>query len=692
MTFSVDDFLMKSQKETTMKTMKNLPLCIMTVVVVLLQLMSPAPVRAEGETPPPATGGSADTTPTPDPAETSTPIPSPVGTLEPALDTTVATLGSDVPAASAEGNPAASVTPEAPSPTSVLEAAQTIADNTNVVVLDENGQSLPLASQEAAQVITNSDPVWCPAGQAPTPGTNGCTTAYATLSDLVTNEGGNIAADGTIWITSGPVPEVSTVTVDGSTYTTWSNYALTLQGGWSGTSGDPNVGSNAVFSVPIEIINWNNNIFINNVSIENVVTTGIDWIDVQTNSGDITISNTNISNNTNNTNISGFTAFTAGIRLYAPEHVTINNSNFSNNVGASSVASANLTINNSNFTNTQIAEAAINYLPLRDCSGDTVSNVFISNSNFNNTLNGAGFAVIGVCKPDDHLYITIDNSSFNDNIMGAYFGSGNITISNSNFNNNSTAGVGLVGKSTINNSIFSGNGAGIIPADDVTLNDVIIANNDVGVEATCLPDIQLTLNRVSFLGNGVDIGSKILGCTGTPFKIITSDSTFTISSQTEGEFALDCASVDGYSVNLLNGNLVQIFCPVSGRARISSLEPTALPAPLPADYSYASAFSLDILQNEMPIPVITEGGYLRTSFAASSPQAGDTYSILYWDNGSWISLKELTLDENGSLQLNPDASEDPREILSGVKLVTDNGSPRVEVSTNFPGIFVLAQH
>lgn len=118
----------------------------------------------------------------------------------------------------------------------------------------------------------------------------------------------------------------------------------------------------------------------------------------------------------------------------------------------------------------------------------------------------------------------------------------------------------------------------------------------------------------------------------------------------------------------------------------------ALPASLPAEYSYASAFSLDILQNETSIPVITEGGYLKTSFAASSLQAGDSYSILYWDNGTWVPLKEFTLDEHGSFQLNPDVSEDPREILSGVKLVTDNGSPRVEVSTNFPGIFVLAQH
>ena len=130
----------------------------------------------------------------------------------------------------------------------------------------------------------------------------------------------------------------------------------------------------------------------------------------------------------------------------------------------------------------------------------------------------------------------------------------------------------------------------------------------------------------------------------------------------------------------LNGDLVQLFCPVSGTARVSPLDTTALPAPLPAGYSYASAFSLDILQNETPIPVITEGGYLKASFEATSLQAREAYSILYWDNGTWVPLQELTLDENG------------REILSEVKLVDNNGSPRVEVSTNFPGTFVFAQH
>ena len=238
----------------------------------------------------------------------------------------------------------------------------------------------------------------------------------------------------------------------------------------------------------------------------------------------------------------------------------------------------------------------------------------------------------------------------------------------------------IAGNGTINNSILSGNGAGAILTGTLTLNDVTIAHNDVGLEAGCdLSAIKVMLNNVSFVGNGIDIGSKFLSCEHTMEEILSSY--LTISFQSEGEFALDCASVDGYSVSLVNGDLVQLFCPVSGTARISHLDDSALPAPLPDGFSYASAFSLEILQNENPTPILTEGGFLKASFSASALPAENACSVLYWDNGRWLPLNELNFE----------SPEDPRAVLSDVQLISYTGSPRVEVSTNFPGIFVLAQ-
>ena len=49
------------------------------------------------------------------------------------------------------------------------------------------------------------------------------------------------------------------------------------------------------------------------------------------------------------------------------------------------------------------------------------------------------------------------------------------------------------------------------------------------------------------------------------------------------------------------------------------------------------------------------------------------------------------LDENGNprqFSLYPD---DPRMVLSGLKLIFEDGTLRLELSTNFPGIFVLVQ-
>jgi len=68
---------------------------------------------------------------------------------------------------------------------------------------------------------------------------------------------------------------------------------------------------------------------------------------------------------------------------------------------------------------------------------------------------------------------------------------------------------------------------------------------------------------------------------------------------------------------------------------------------------------------------------------------------LYWDNGTWVTLQDFASNENGSTQafdLDSGNPEENRKILSGVRLITAEGDPRVEVSTNFPGIFVLAQH
>jgi len=146
-------------------------------------------------------------------------------------------------------------------------------------------------------------------------------------------------------------------------------------------------------------------------------------------------------------------------------------------------------------------------------------------------------------------------------------------------------------------------------------------------------------------------------------------------------------------VDLTNDDRVQVNCPVTGKAIIKRLDSTMLPGDIPAGYSYASAFSLEILQSGNGIKSIEDGGNVVVSFNVPSTQAGTMYSILYWDADKqmWIPLKDFLLDENGMPRVFNLYPNDPRLILSGLNFVQEGNSLRAELTTNFPGIFVLVQ-
>jgi len=175
----------------------------------------------------------------------------------------------------------------------------------------------------------------------------------------------------------------------------------------------------------------------------------------------------------------------------------------------------------------------------------------------------------------------------------------------------------------------------------------------------------------------------------------------TLASKSRLEFNISCDNGQtSFTVPLPNGDKVEIVCPMHGKATISRLDSTILPDELPAGYTYASAFQLDISKSKVEngefqtelIPVITEGGYIKASFVPTPLQPGRTFAVLFWDanTSQWIPLKDFAVGH--SYKLVPGDSNDSRVIRSGVQLVSTGGARRVEVSTNFPGIFVLVQH
>ena len=90
--------------------------------------------------------------------------------------------------------------------------------------------------------------------------------------------------------------------------------------------------------------------------------------------------------------------------------------------------------------------------------------------------------------------------------------------------------------------------------------------------------------------------------------------------------------------------------------------------------------------------MINGGGHIMASFVATPLQPGKSFSILYWDEESsrWIPLKDHLVGRK--FKIVPQDPLDERLMLTGVQTNLRIVPQRVQVTTNFPGIYVLDQH
>jgi hypothetical protein len=566
------------------------------------------------------------------------------------------------------------------------DVLQGLPENTGIIVLDQGEKPLPLVSQEAAQVINQSDPVWCPGDntQAPTPGANGCTISYSTVAELLANAGASIAANGTIWITSGSQLETGPITIDGSIYTNWSNFSLSLQGGWSGSG--TTIGANSIFNVPIYILNCNADVTINNITVENASGSGLG---ITTNGSDVAINNSIFRYNR-----AGSTYFPWGDGAdISPNggNVTITNSEFSGNNwdGLYVVNSNTIMITNSRFNSNGLNNAG------GGLNAFQVNTINIYNSEFTGNVS---YDIAAYCNYGGPLIVSYPDSLppffpppirldiFVDRYCNssAYLAQPTATAS-------PTITATLIGPTLTATATPTGR----LPPT-VTSSPTATAIRIQPLTSTPTPRGQPTSTRTPNRAATIHPGGIVSGGSA-------------LRAKSKGEFFLDCKLQASFTYPLPNGDKVEIICPSgfwSGKASISRLDNTTLPDKLPVGFTYASAFLVNITKLSEParmvdgeylrdeVTVVPEGGYIKASFRALGQE---TYSILYWDalNSRWIPLKDFMLDENGKPQVFDLYPEDPDNLLkivSGVQQVTNPRDPRVEVSTNFPGIFVLAQH
>ncbi|GEM_PF-1753322 len=364
-----------------------------------------------------------------------------------------------------------------------------VPDNTSVVVINEDGESEPLATQDAADAIATSDPIWCPVGQPPIPGENGCTGTFASFDELLTflkaNEGDAAYQQaGVIYVAMGDyATSESSIDFNEYEFDELVNYDLTIQGGWDTTTNTTEPTESTTFNVSITIGSsdnpWVGSLIFNNIKIEDLFEEDALTAYSQ---DDITLTNVEI------TNIEDGTAAT----LTSTEgDVTITGGTFSESeTGAVITAAGDVTIEGDvQFNDNDVAGAVIS----------AGGNVDISDSTFNNngevekkTITGQGLEIASAGT------VTLNNVQANENkVFGANItADGSVTISNSFFSGNHAYTSAYCGDSK-----YAGYGLQVVSQDSIVL-DTVEANENYLFGAYLEAADQVTVTDSTFNENG----------------------------------------------------------------------------------------------------------------------------------------------------------------------------------------------
>jgi hypothetical protein len=383
----------------------------------------------------------------------------------------------------------------------------TVPDGTGVAVVTAEGVLQPLVAQAAANALGNSDPIWCPAGQLPTPGLNGCTQSFTSFTALLTflaNNSTTYGGAGIIYVQLGTYQGgESTINFSNFNLPSLVSSDLTITGGWNTASGNIE-GTSTLNNTSLIIGNssnpWGGSLTLNNLEFNNPAQTGIS-LNTQ---GNITLNSVSVTNSTNG----------AGAELTAGGFVTIDKSTFLRNKTAGAIirATGGVGISESTFSSPETARRQIVGLDIE--SGESVSlfrvlannnrqagatitavgRVTIVESEFNGTKSKMGSEFLGYgLKVVSQDAIDLDGVSANDNFLwgASLTAAGDVTIANSTFNANTTESddfiddTGLLVVSGGNVSIFNSHaddnrliGATIEAAGDVSISNSTFSSNN----------------------------------------------------------------------------------------------------------------------------------------------------------------------------------------------------------------------
>ncbi|MBK9008976.1 MAG: HYR domain-containing protein [Anaerolineae bacterium] len=465
--------------------------------------------------------------PTPTPPPTEEPTQPPVEATELPVEPTATELPEATPTAEPTAEPTSEEVPateEAP----VFELVANLPQDTDVVILDENGNPLSLASAEAATVLVEADPIWCPASQAvPTPGANGCTTNQ-TITSLLTlmrdNMGGSFSQDGIIYLErpGGPGFTTPLILSDnasslGSSFTSISTFNMTIQGGWNGNNpgaitGDTNFGTSGPNRGFVQIGSsgnpWTGNVTLRDITVNDNTSTTNPSVAVYTTTGSVTMNDVDVNNADNSASV--HVATNSGNVTLGGVDIADGEDNHGINVTTNS---GTININNSSVDNQDDGNA----INVTSNSGSvTLSGVDVDDSGGGNAVNittTSGPVTLSdtdVSNQQDGFTGNILSSSGNISVTGGSAFDGDNTGGDTNQGFTATTSTGTI---SISNTSFNEaygatagtnyNGA-TLSAPIVTLNSVTALNNDLNGIAISNVN-QVTLNNVTAWGNGTDV-------------------------------------------------------------------------------------------------------------------------------------------------------------------------------------------
>ncbi len=426
----------------------------------------------------------------------------------------------------------------------IEEILTQVPETIDVVVLNENGNAVPLATEEAAQIAQVVDPMWCPEGVQP--GGAGCTTNFASISLLINNmvnpsNTASYAQNGVIYFTASPgsgTLNLSESNLGTTAFNTLKNFNLTLQGGWDGNSVSPTISGQTDFgATPITLgsaINpWVGNLILNDLTFTSANQTSVT---VYTTTGNITLNNVDVNNQANGNN-TALLSSTSG-------NITVSNGTYdgnnSNSGGFSATTGGSISVNNSSFTENKKSTSTNN------SNGATLSAAIVTLTNVTATSNDGNGIVINNVNVVTLNNVTASSNGTDITPAGATnnVGSGvfingnaasNVFINGGTFNTNQKYGIEI--GNPANTTIY-------IQSSPTCTGNVWGCSNDTFVTDGTAPVITPNVSgvvgsngwytgdvTVSWSVNDPESGiSSSTGCTTSNLNADTTGTTFTCSA------------------------------------------------------------------------------------------------------------------------------------------------------------------